>query len=371
MNPIPDVAIVGGGVVGLALADALAGSGARVLLLERGALAREASRAAAGMLAPQSEMDEPGAYLDFCLASARMYPAVVERLRERTGIDPQYRAEGMLYVAFSEEEERVLRARAEWQRAAGLAAETLSAEAARAEEPAIAPDARMAVRFSGDRQLDARLLAEAYAASARRAGATIREGAPVAGLVAEGGRVVGVRLAGETLRAGRVVIAAGAWSGLIEGVHPALPTYPVKGQVLALRSALPAFRHTLHDARIYLVPRLDGRTIVGATEEHEAGFDRRSTAGGVARLLRDALRLAPALAEAELVETWTGLRPGTPDRRAILGPSLVEGLEFATGHFRNGVLLAPITAARFRDYFATGAPPADLAPFSCERFARP
>ncbi len=363
-----DVIIIGGGVIGCSLAEALAGEGLGVTLLERGLIGREASWAAAGMLAPQSEMPEPGPYFDFCLASRRLYPAVIERLRETTGIDPQYRDEGMLYAAFGEEEAAVIETRARWQQALGVGARLLTREAALELEPNLSPAVARAVVFEEDHQLDPRLLTQAYAIAARRQGARLRECCPVGRALIEGGRVVGVECAGERVCAGAVVLAGGCWSHQVEGVRPAPPTYPVKGQVILLQARAPLFEHVLHSARVYLAPRRDGRVVVGATEEHEAGFDKTIQAGALGGLLREALALAPPLAEAAWVDAWAGLRPGTPDRRPILGRHPIEGLFLATGHFRNGILLAPMTARLMATLIATGRLPEALRPFGMERF---
>lgn len=370
MGSAPDILIVGGGVIGLSLADALAERGARVALLERGSVAREASAAAAGLLAPQSEMEEPGPYLDFCLASRRMFPDLVARLREETGIDARLREEGMIRPAPTEAEERMLLSRAEWQTRAGLRARVLALDEARAIEPALAPLGRVAVHFLEDHSLEPRALCAALAASAARRGAELVENEPVAGLLREDDAVTGVRLArGGVRRAGRVVLAAGCWSRLLSEARPDVPVEPVKGQVIALRLPAPIFRHSIHDSRVYLAPRHDGRVVIGATEEHGAGFDRRVTPDGLLRLLDAARDLVPALGDATFEDAWAGLRPGTPDRRPILGPSGIRGLDLATGHFRNGILLAPITAARMSDWIATGRLAGDVGAFSVERFA--
>ncbi len=363
-----DIAIIGGGIIGCGLAESLALEGLDVVLLERGVIGREASWAAAGMLAPQSEMEEPGEWFDFCLAARRCFPETVERLRDSASIDPQYRDEGMLYVAFNEDEERTLLKRAAWQRRCGVQSEILDASELARRESAVSDSIRMAVRFVEDHCLDPRLMTQAYAISARRAGADLREMTPVHRVLIDGDRVVGVELPGETIHAQSVVLAGGCWSGLIAGLPFALPIHPVKGQMLLLQCATPQFSCTLHSRNIYLVPRFDGRVIVGATEEHDAGFDKSVFAGAVSDLLSASYAVVPALREAAAAETWAGLRPGTPDRRPIMGPSPVEGLVLATGHFRNGILLAPLTAQLITEYIVSGSLPETLGPFGIERF---
>lgn len=364
-----DVLIIGGGIIGCAIAETLAREGKSVALIERGMIGRESSWAAAGMLAPQSEMPEPCDYFDFCLASRRMYPAVVERVREASGIDPQYRPEGMLYAAFNEAEEKILLERAAWQRPLGANARALTREEARALEPALTSDIRMAVHFQEDHQLDPRLMTRAYMIAARKAGAHILECTPACGLVVESGRVMGARLAQGEMRAQWTILAGGAWSGVLADLSFRIPLYPVKGQMILFQCATPPFRHTLHSPGIYLAPRLDGRVIAGATEEHDSGFDKSVRADAVHGLIERAFGLAPKLRDAELADSWSGLRPGTEDKRAILGECPMEGLLLATGHFRNGILLAPITAARIAEFITTARWASDMRAFSIMRFA--
>lgn len=364
-----DILIIGGGIIGCSLAERLSREGARVTLLERGLIGREASWAAAGMLAPQSEMDRAGAYLDFCLASRRLYPKAVERIAAATSIDPQYRTEGMLYAALTEADEKRLVERAEWQQPLGLGVDVLSTSEALKAEPALNPRLLLAIHFKEDHQLDPRLMTQGYAVAARQNRARLIEYSPVSRLIREGERVICAESVGERFYAPKVVLAGGAWSGLVPDLARAVPVYPVKGEVLLLQAEAPLFRHTLHSASIYLVPRYDGRVVVGATEEHDAGYDKSVRSGAVHGLLSRAFELAPSLEGATLVDAWAGLRPGTPDRRPIMGPSGIDGLELCTGHFRNGVLLAPLTAELMGGYLLTGKLPRELEPFALDRFS--
>ncbi|MCH8333085.1 FAD-dependent oxidoreductase, partial [Candidatus Sumerlaeota bacterium] len=309
-----------------------------------------------------------GPYFDFCPASRRLYPSVIERIREATSIDPQYRTEGMLYLAFAASEERTLRQRAAWQERLGLGVGLLSKREVEKMEPDITRECTMAVHFQEDHQLDPRLMTRGFAIAARRLGASLQEYSPVLRLLTEGDRAVGVELPGERIFARWIILAGGSWSGLLAGLARPVPTYPVKGQVLLLQAAAPFFDHILHSARIYLAPRLDGRILVGATEEHEAGFDKSVESGAVNRLLTDAFELVPALRDAILSDTWAGLRPGTPDRRPIIGDGGLDGLILATGHFRNGILLAPLTASLVTQYIVSGRLPEELLQFSLGRF---
>ena len=256
-----------------------------------------------------------------------------------------------------------------WQTAAGLPVEWLDPEEARAAEPALNPYLRAALRFPEDHQVDNRLLAEALRQAAVAAGVRIRSGETATAVLQDAGRVSGVVLAsGERIAARTVVIAAGAASGEIVGLPAPLTVRPVHGQLLALRPVTPLIRHVLDSPRIYLVPRSDGRVIVGATVE-EVGFRSGVTAGGVHGLLAAALELVPSLADAPLVESWSGHRPGTPDGKPVLdGDPELPGLIYATGHYRNGILLTPITALALADMILGRAPRHDLTPFGIERF---
>jgi glycine oxidase len=366
---IPDVAIVGGGVIGCAVARHAARAGLRVVVVERGVPGAEASWAAAGMLSPLAEAAGPGPMLDLLLAARELYPDYAAALGEETGIDVGYSDAGTLFLALREEDEPELLARFAWQRAAGLPVERLDAAAARAAEPAVSPELRFALRFPGDHQVDNRALTEALRLSATAAGAEFRTGVEAAALLREGNRVAGVACAdGSRIAAGAVVLAGGAWAGRLGGLPRPLPVEPVHGQLLAIESSPPLFRHVVDSPRCYLVPRASGRVIVGATVEH-TGERKAVTPWGLTRLLTAAVEIAPALEHAPVVESWSGLRPGTPDHLPILGPDPeVAGLVYATGHYRNGILLAPLTGQRMGALLAEGTWPAALDPFTIGRF---
>lgn len=365
----PDVLVVGGGVVGLAVAREVARGGARVTVVERGTPGAAASWAAAGMLSPQAEAAGPGPFLDLLLAARSGFPGFCSSLREESGIDPAYRGEGTLVVALRDEDEAELEARHAWQAAAGLDVERLGAAEVRALEPALSPAVRWALRFPGDHQVDNRPLARALWAAAAAAGVGFRLGADAARLIRDGDRVTGVELAyGERILAGTVVLAGGCWAGTIGGLPRPLPVEPVHGQLLAIETLPLPFRHVVDSPRCYLVPRSDGRLIVGATAERQ-GFRKAVTPAGVLRLLTGALEIAPMLADLPLGETWAGLRPGTPDDLPILGADPeVRNLVYATGHFRNGILLAPLTGRLIAELIRTGTSSVDLAPYAVDRF---
>lgn len=369
MNPRmsgPEVLIIGGGVMGCGIALRLAQAGAQVTVLERSIPGAEASSAAGGILAPQKEAHGPGPLLDMCLKSRAMYPAFAEELRALSGVDIQYAPSGLLNVAFTEQAAHALEATSAWQKALGLRAELLDNRAARELEPELSPKALAVLHLPDDHQLDSRLLVRALSMAAARAGAQFRTGY-VRGIASEGGKAVGVDLDGEVLRADAVVIAAGSWSGLVagSGIDPQL-VRPARGQMVELQARLPLFKHVLFGDRGYLVPRADGRILAGSTMEF-AGFDKQVTPGGLARIIALAMDLVPALEHVQVNGFWAGLRPYTEDLLPFVGKGPLEGLFLATGHFRNGILMTPITAKVMAQLVLGERPAVDLTPFRWDR----
>jgi glycine oxidase len=371
-----DVVVVGGGVIGLACAWRAAGRGAKVAVLECGKPGCGATRVAAGMLAPVGELSfgEPE-LLELTLAASRLYPQFVAELEAATGEATGYERLGALHVALDRDEAAQLRRVNELQRSLELEAEWLAPRRCRELEPGLTPAFHGGVFAPGEAAVDPRALTKALTAACASEGVEIRPGCEVVEGVFDGERLVGVRTApgsagpfdryaeqksagpfdragGEELRAERVVLASGAWAGATQWLpeHARPPVRPVKGQVLELRGRgeEPPARHILASERVYLVPRADGRLVVGATVE-EMGFDTAVTAGGVHELLREAYRLLPDVAEMELLGATAGLRPGTPNNLPLVGPGAVDGLVLATGHFRNGILLAPLAAEAVAD----------------------
>jgi glycine oxidase len=348
-----DAVVAGGGVVGSAIAHALAREGLSVCLLERGRLATQASGAAAGMLSPGGEADGPGPGLRLALQSLRAFPELCAELRERSGIDPELEVSGTLRVAFSTGEAAALRARAAALRECRL--EWLDERATRDAEPRLAPGAAGAVLAPEEGHVRSALLAQAYAGAAAALGARVETGVAVQGLLLEGSRAVGVRTAAGDFHAGWVVVATGAFSGdLGAWLHGAWapPVEPIRGQILSLDGPRPPLRQVRWGEDCYLVPRRDGSVVVGATMER-VGFDCRVTAAGLRGLLDAAPRLVPALADAGFRAGWAGLRPGSPDGQPGVGP--VPGFErllVAVGHHRSGVLLSPVTARIAADLVA-------------------
>jgi glycine oxidase len=339
-----DVVIVGGGVIGLTIARALALRGVRdVCLVERGNLGTEASWAAAGMLLPQVEADAQDAFFDLACQSRDLYPAFAAALREETGIDVELDTTGTLYLAHTEHDYEEIEKRYDWQTRAGLLVERLSAAEARELEPCISESTLGALRFPKDIQVENRRLLSALANRVKKLGVTMLTQTAVAAVLLEGNRVCGVQTARGAISSATVVIAAGTWSSFIKP-HPPIPTIePVRGQMVCLEAKPQLTRHVIYSPRGYLVPRQDGRLLAGSTSEN-AGFAKCVTAGGIAGILRNALEISGAIADLPVVDTWAGLRPRAPDGLPVLGPcGEIDGLFCATGHYRNGILLAPLT----------------------------
>lgn len=344
-----DVVVVGGGAIGLCCAWRLAQAGAKTVVLDRAEPPAGATRVAAGMLAPIGELafGEPE-LLRMTIAGAEVYPGFVAELEAATGLSSGYARHGALHVALDRDEASELRRVHDLQRSLGLGAEWLPPRRCRELEPGLTPSFNGGVHAPDEAAIDPRRMTAALLAALEGEGVEVRCGTDVVAPILDGERLEGVRTAsGGELRAGHVVLATGAWAGaeswLPEAARP--PVRPVKGEILELRApdgAAPCERIVASE-RVYLVPRPDGRLIVGATTE-ERGFNATVTAGGVHELLREAYRLLPDVAEMELVEAMAGLRPGTPDNLPLIGPGALDGLILACGHYRNGILLAPITA---------------------------
>jgi glycine oxidase len=351
-----DVAILGGGIIGLSVAWRARAAGMSVAVLERGEIGQGASHVAAGMLAPVAEVEfgEAGrGVLELGMRSASMWPGFAADLESASGIDVGLRKTGTLVVARDEDEARELERRLAFRESLGLRATRLRASEAREREPALAPTVRLALHAPDDHSVDPRKTVVALRCACERAGVTIYEHTPTrVKLDADETRAVGLFFGEdascEVVSAREVVVAGGAWSGgSAVGLPSCLvaPVRPVKGQILRLRD--PAGPGML-DGVVrfeggYLVPRGDGGYVLGATME-ERGFEPNATAGGVYELLRDAHELVPGVSEMHIEELGVGYRPGTPDNAPLIGRAAVDGLTWATGHHRNGILLAPLTA---------------------------
>ena len=366
-----DVAIIGGGVIGLTVARALAQRGIRdVLLLERGSLGGESSSAAAGMLAPQAEANRPHEFFHLTCRSRDMYPSFASALLEETGIDIELETTGTLYLAFTPHDEEELDVRYDWQHKAGLPIEKLSAETAKKLEPSIGEEVRSAVRFPLDTQIENRRLLSALAVANQQLGVRLETGTDVTSLKVERGRVTGIETSRGFIATERVVIAGGAWSSVL-GADIALPNLrikPVRGQILCFEAQPQVARHVIYSPRGYIVPRRDGRLLAGSTTE-QAGFEKRVTAAGVQTILSAALEISPRIASLALTDSWAGLRPRAADTLPVLGPCAeITGVFYATGHYRNGILLAPVTGELIAEAIVDQVFPPAFSIFSPDRF---
>jgi glycine oxidase len=373
-SPSPIVAVIGAGVIGLAIAWRLAQRGARVTIFDKGAAGSGASHAAAGMLAAHLEAEPREENLvALNRASQNLWPAFAAELEAVSAIAVDLRTEGTLMLALTGDDQSRLKHVLAFQQSLGLPLEWLTTAEVRRREPHLTPTISGAIFSPQDHQVDNRAVAAALRAAALKAGATLRENAPVERIVTSDSRVTGIGIGGETIAADVVILAAGAWSRAIAGLPTASlpPVRPVKGQMLALRMdrQAPLLTHVVWAPGAYLVPRKDGRLLIGATVE-EKGFDPHLTAGGQLALLEATWRALPGIEELPIHEMWVGFRPGSRDDAPIIGESSVPGLVYATGHYRNGILLTPITAEAIAALVLDGEADPRVANFGFERFAQ-
>jgi glycine oxidase len=369
-----DVAIIGGGVIGASIAFELAGEKLRVGVFDRQQPGREASWAAAGMLSPAPDSPRDLPLVPLGRESLKLYPEFIAAIEEVSGESARLAREGTLEIFSAPGGEAVRDRRVAECLRLGLAAEPVALDTAREWEPAIGPAARAVAWLPEEGTVEPRSLMSAVAAAAQRRGVEFLSNCGVTGLIRERDRCTGVVAGGEEFSASHVVVAAGCFSGGIalenEWFAGYAPTRPVRGQMMAMRSDGAGLRRVLRSERGYLVPRRDGRIVAGSTSE-EVGFERRVTPEGMRKIFDAALELFPRLAGAEVLETWSGLRPGTPDDLPIIGPTDIEGLLIATGHYRNGILLAPVTAKLVREWITGASGGFDAAAYSPLRFANP
>jgi glycine oxidase len=366
-----DAIIVGGGLIGSAIAFDLAGEKLRVVVMDRQQPGREASWAAAGMLSPGPDSPEAAPLVPLGKESLQLYPEFIAGVEEASGMAVNFAREGTFEIFTGPQSERARDTMLEEYRRLELAIEAISPEAARKVEPSLGPAAAAVAWLPEEATVDPRLLTEAVLAGAEHRGAEIRAGCAVESLLCRDGACAGVVADGGKIEAAQVVIAAGSFCGTIgdcvletEGkLARYAPVRPVRGQMIALQSESVKVQRVLRSSRGYLVPRPDGRIIAGSTLE-DAGFVKQVTPEGIQRILDGAVELAPELADAKIVEQWAGLRPDTPDHLPIIGPTEMSGLVMATGHYRNGILLAPVTGKIVRDWIVSGK-----ASFSAENFS--
>jgi len=363
--------IIGGGVVGLGIGWKLLQRGEAVTLLERGDAGREASWAAAGLLAPATEVHyQEDRNLKLGLESIRLYGEFIAELEGFTGQTVDYQTEGAISVALSADEAADLKGLFEYQRERGLPVRWLTPEAARELEPGLSGFLTAAVQCDMDHQIDSRRLVAALREAFVKAGGTLHENTPVTEVQIRDGVYTGVRSGEREFKSRRLLIAAGSWSGLLPGlpenVRP--PVRPVKGQLFSVRSPGREFlSHFIRAPHVYIAPKSNGRIVIGATVE-EMGFNRDITAGGLYTLLRSSWEALPGIYELPIEEMWCGFRPGSRDNSPILGESRVPGVFLATGHHRNGILFTPATAVYMSQLLLDGRVPEPIQPFSPRRF---
>lgn len=369
-----DVAIVGGGIIGVTIALELAREKLTVVVLDRQQPGREASWAAAGMLSPAPDSPRDAPLVPLLRRSLQLYPEFVATIEEESGKPIGYARNGALQIFCGPNGEADRDAEIVEHRRLGLTAEAIALETAREWERSIGPSAAAAAAWLPDEAtIEPRLLMDVALTAARSHQVEIRSDCEVTRLLRFGGRCTGLMARGEHITAGSVVLAAGCYSAQIleASAFPAsyAPTRPVRGQMLCLRSSDVRLRRVTRSHRTYLVPRPDGRIVAGSTLE-DAGFKKQVTPAGIKHILEGALELCPGLGNAEVLETWSGLRPGTTDDLPIIGPTDMEGLLIATGHYRNGILLAPVTARLIRNFVTRSHTDFDSQAFSPLRFAR-
>ena len=369
-----DVIVIGGGIIGSTIGLRLAQAGLEVGVFDRGEPGAEASSAAAGMIAPFGERIEPGPFFDLCLASYQLYPDFVQEVEHLSGIRVDYRRNGTLLVAVSEDEARDLEEIGATQQRLGTPCEQFSGEEACRRVPSLSPAIGRGLFMPADHCVDNELLTRAVVHAAQLQGVSFFSHSPVRKLNVRKGRVESVEVGedhigpGATFSAGQFVLAAGCWSAeLVKPLGIALPTQPCRGQMMEFDSGdeIPL---VLRAGHCYLVPRERGRVVVGTTVEY-AGYDKTVTGGGLRSILEGAARIVPELKNYKFRRAWAGLRPDTVDHRPILGQGASPNLFFATGHFRNGILLAPITAKLITDLVLTGTTSLPIEAYQPARFA--
>jgi glycine oxidase len=362
-----DVVIAGGGVIGGAIALELSRAGLRVAVFDRQQPGQEASWASAGILSPAPENPGVVSMVPLGKASMALYPEFVAQVEEISGASAGFRPKGTLEALFSHDAKAELSTIIAMHHGLGLKAEPLRPEDARELEPALSEEVEAAVLRPEEASVDNRAFTAAILKAAQRSGVEIFSGDGAKAIWREGHHCAGLVLQNEKVEANWTIIAAGCFSATIEGIAPYAPVRPAKGQMASLRADDLKIERVLWAEKIYLVPRNDGRVLAGATVEH-AGFDKRVTAGGIEKILAAAIDLVPGLANAHIEETWAGLRPDSPDHLPILGPTDLDGLLIATGHFRSGILHTPITARLIREWITQQRVSVDWDRFSPLRF---
>jgi glycine oxidase len=368
------VLVIGGGIIGNAVAWRLASEGIEVTIVERGRVGQEASWAAAGMIAPQAEAEGPGPFLRFCVEAKKTFEALLPELIGQSGVDPEYDvASGVLYLALNENDRAELATRAKWQREAGLEIDEISGEQARAVSPAVSPKAIYALYLPNENRVENRQLTLAFLNAALKSGARLLEDSAVEAIETRGGKFAGLRLQGGSLLEGDgAVNAAGSWASQIRGMEADnVRLYPVRGQIVCFQARPNLVGPSIFSLRGYAVPRRDGRVLAGSTREM-ARYSKDVTLEGMESIVRAAKDMLPSLGALRFREAWAGLRPATADFLPVLGPSpAIRGLYYATGHFRSGILLAALTGKLIASLITGRQLEADVSHFSPARFHKP
>ena len=372
-NRQADLVIIGGGVIGLSIARALALRGAHdILVIEKNQFGQEASWAAGGILAPQVEADCADDFFRLACASRDLYRSFAADLRAETGVDIKLDTSGTLCIGFDDIEERELRARLDWQRSQGLQAVWLTGEQARLLEPKLSPKVACALLLPNDFQVDNRCLVNALLAANLKLGVRLITGCEALSLIVEENKICGVETSLAQFSTEKVVLAAGAWSSQISSpvALPQIKVEPIRGQMLCFQAQPQIVQHVIYSSRGYLVPRGDGRLLAGSTSER-VGFEKTVTEQGIAAIRSIAIEIAPVVGELPLLDAWAGLRPRAGDDLPVIGTTeRVKGLFYATGHFRNGILLAPITGELIAEVIVADVQSTLMKPFSPDRFLR-
>lgn len=366
-----DVLIIGGGVIGLSIARELHKKGiSKITLVDKGVCGAESSWAAAGMLGPQAEADESGTFFDLCCSSRDLFPELADELLDETGIDIELARTGTLYLALADEDVEILNERLRWQKKAGLAIEHLSAAATLRLEPNVSKDLRGSLFFPNDWQVENRKLVAALRRYAELNNIRVIEACAVTSLIVEKSRVTGAETDAGKITGDNTIVTTGAWTSLIKLGAADMPinVEPVRGQMIAFHTHDKIFRHVLYSRRGYVVPRMDNRILAGSTTEY-VGFDRSTTADAARGLHRMAAEIAPEISELSVADHWSGLRPFVGDGLPVIGGIAgLAGLSIATAHYRNGILLGPITAKMIAErLFGDGADAIPRA-FEADRF---
>lgn len=366
-----DMLIIGGGVIGLSIAREMHRRGVKkITLIEKGVCGEESSWAAGGMLGPQAEADEGGAFFDFCSASRDLYPAFAAELLDETGIDIELDRSGTLYLAFTDDDVHEIGKRFEWQTRVGLRVERLSAAETLKAEPFVSPDVRESLFFPNDWQVENRKLLVALRKYAELNGIEIREGIEIKHLIYDSGGITGAASETESFFAGTNILATGAWTSFIKLGDSDMPikVKPIRGQMLCFQMAERQFRRVIYSRRGYIVPRVDGRILAGSTSE-QVGFTKGVTDEATDALRNMAFEIAPSLDGLPVADAWSGLRPFAADGMPVFGSIAgFEGIFVATAHYRNGILLAPLTAKLAADALTSGSVDTRLKGFNPNRF---